>query len=212
MSYANAGYNPYANLLGPAKRAGVLQIVLGSLGALMGLCVGILFAAAFHEMLKQPGMALPPGVDPETVQTVFVAVGFAIAGFSILLLILGVFVLKGGKGAAITSIVLAILATLYFAFNTVVVLGQGNPVGVMLSLGLLGAFVWLTAWLFQAVGAINQNQAAQAQAAQYYQYYQQQQAAGQAPPSQQPQAWGQPGQAPQQQWPGQQGQWPGQRG
>jgi hypothetical protein len=208
MGYANAAYNPYANLLGPAKRAGVLQVVLGSLGALMGLCVGLLFVAAFDEMMKQPGMALPADVDPATVQMVFAVVGFGIAGLSVLLLVLGVFVIKAVKGATITSIVLSILATLYFAFNSIVVLGQGNPVGVMLSVGLLGAFIWLTAWLFQAVGAINQHVAAQAQAAQYYQYYQQQQAAGQAP-SQQPQAWGQPGQ--QQQWPGQ-GQWPGPRG
>jgi len=201
------GPNPYANPLASAKRAGILQIVLNSLGLLIGFCLGAFVLTAWDQVVTSQRASLPAGIDLELLRNIYLVVAIAMTGFCILMVILGIFVCKGSKGATITSIVFSLLAVVYFVINTVSVLSMGNPVGVLISLGLLACMIWLTAWLFQAVSGINKHRIAQFQYAQYYQQQQQQQPGAiptqypsqpyaQPPaPSQQPQTFQQP------QWP-----------
>src|SRR5947208_13631568 len=107
MNYAGA--TMYGDPLVPAKRASLAMFIRGSLGILCGAGLGVVASVNIAQLAAQSGQPLPPlppGVTWATLQRVL---GWAAAGIlvaSVLQIIIGVFVRRGGAGAAIAGIVL----------------------------------------------------------------------------------------------------------
>jgi hypothetical protein len=136
-----------------------------------------------HEFFAKQGAALPPGLDLEIFRMALVIGAIAMGVFGLVLIILGVFVIRGSRGAIITSIVLNILAIVFQLANMIMQFaggagvagaggGAGNPaMGGVLNLIVAGILIWLVIWLFQANSAAGQLRDAGA-AAQMYAYQQ----------------------------------------
>jgi hypothetical protein len=160
--------------------------VLGALGLLFGLCMtGMLFLAPLDAIVKQARASIPPeqlrqmgDVDlVRMVKIVYGTVGAIVIGVSLLLLVLGVFVRRGGKPSIISSLVVFAGLSLFALFGIlsgVVQAAMGTPVM------LLAAVIWLVlgavfalaiTWLVQAIRASGAAQQIQA----YYGQLQQQQ-------------------------------------
>lgn len=197
-------YAPAVDILAPARRAGIGLFVLAAFCMLCGACVGV---AAWVgpidrviQQLQQAGYQFPATggeVSPEQV------VRFAFAFMSVLgvllgiaLIVLGIFVRRGGKGAAITSLVICIPLVLLTLLDLVrsVPMVLNTPVllpGVLVGLIPLVLLGLVVTWLIQAIRAAPHLAAQQQQMmAQMWQYQQQQaayggynQAAGSPPPA-----------------------------
>ena len=183
-----AYYTPPAELLAPARRAAVLQGVLGGFMLMCGAFVGSMpWVTDVGALIAQSGMTvpqLPPGVTlEEFVRTAYTIIGVVAALIGIGLLVLSAFVRHGGRGPAITSILLETVVLLVLAMNlvgTIVQIG-GNPLAGGFALLLIGVPMALfglnVAWLAAAARNAGQIGAArQYYQMQYHQYYQQQQA------------------------------------
>jgi hypothetical protein len=195
--YAYAQYDAY---FAPARRAGLLMFILGGIGMTCALCMGIVAAVApMERLIAESGVALPSasetGVSPETLMRLGYGI---IAGgallFSLLILILAVFVRRGSAAATITAIVIDSIIILALGINTIGSLVQvlRNPsalIGVVIVVAMLAGFVLLLVWLIQALRAAATIKAMQIHyQQQYWQYQQQQQmyAYGYAQQQQQP--------------------------
>jgi hypothetical protein len=190
-------YAPYPiDPLRPAKRAGLLMIILGSVTVLLSMCM-----AGVGQMLKST--AVPPELAAQiqqleskgiTVGEYFAVIGGIFLIFAITEIVLGVLV-RMGKTVAIvlsmigTSVVVVLLA-LVILFAIVNGMGQAGPQMIV------GSIVWFVplallglqlAWLIGAIRASSRVAMAQQQyQAQYWQYQQNMQAYGgygQVPPS-----------------------------
>jgi len=160
--------------------------VLGALGLLFGLCMtGMLFLAPLDAIVKQARASMPPEQlrqvgDVDLVRMVKILYGTAgaiVIAVSLLLLVLGIFVRRGGKPSIISSLVVFAGLTLFALFGILSGLAQaamGAPVM------LLAAVIWLVlgavfalaiVWLVQAIRAGAAAQQLQA----YYGQLQQQQ-------------------------------------
>jgi hypothetical protein len=233
------GYGYYPNdplntLLAPAKRASVFMFIMCGFmipcGLLVSLLAGILKGvdrsqlpidqqaamAQAEQQFSGLGLSMP---------AILMVLGITSLIFGILLLVLAVFVRRGGIGAAVASIIFCCLLVLVAGLSVaggVIEASQGE------SKALAGSCLWgvflimlicTVVFLFQAArnsGKVNAFRMAG------YAAMQQQYAAGAgqqygAHPSQQPQAWQQPGVGqwgqpawppPQQQPPQQQQNWP----
>jgi hypothetical protein len=189
-------YAPYPiDLLRPAKRAGLLMIIIGAVTVMLAMCmVGV------GQLLKS--MAVPPELAAQiqqleskgiTVGEYFAVVGGIFLIFAIAEIVLGIFVRLGKTIAIIlsmigTSIVLILLAlTILFA-----ILGSLSQAGPQM---IFGAILWfvplvlLGLQLMWLIGASRGNSrvalAQQQYQAQYWQYQQNMQAYsgyGQLPP------------------------------
>jgi hypothetical protein len=222
------GYGYYPNdplntLLAPAKRAGVFMFVLCGFmipcGLLSGLA-GALINGIDRSQIQGEQQAALAQMEQQfaamgiSVSAVLMALGIVLLVLGIVLLVLGVFVRRGGLGSAIASIIIYCLMTLYAILSVIMGITQISSGGGQI---LAATCIWAVVlvmlictlvFLFQAArnsGKVNAYRMAG------YAAMQQQYAAGAgqqygAHPSQQPQAWQQPGVGPwgQPAWPPQQ--------
>jgi hypothetical protein len=128
------GYNPMgyypqqqqadpSALLGPAKWAGLMLIILGSLGLLGGGCCGVMSALMsnpeFQRMMaeaqaKQGGPELGENMGLQLVIVTVILVVWGIAA-----IVLGAWSRTGRRGPIIAAMVLTILSVLYMTLNLV---------------------------------------------------------------------------------------------
>lgn len=179
------GYPP--DLLAPARRAAIMCWVLGGLGLLCGVCVtGVAFLAPLDSIEPQIRASVPP----ERLQALgnidlikFFRIVYGVTGIiafllSALLVGLGAFVRRGGKGAVVTTLVLLIAVELFCALVILVGLVQavtGTPaalIGILIWLVIAAAVGATILWLVQALRA--GGAAAQRMQAYYWQMQQQQ--------------------------------------
>ena len=194
-----AYYQPAGDLLGPARRAAVLQCVLG--GGLMVCCVGIgmfpWFANA-EELVANSGLeipTLPPGWTlQQMLRLAYGIIGGCGSLLGIILLILGFFVRRGSTGPVVASIIIDGLVGIVLVLNVVsgIVQAAGNPVALLgaavllVPLALFGLNVY---WLMAAMRNTSAvNAARQQYQTQMYGFYQQQQAYAQSGQAYGPQA------------------------
>ena len=112
--YSNFDYYQ-PDLLAPARRASLLMFILGGLALLSSLCcVGV--GTMVPQLMQQPEFAQRmqsiPNASPEMLRMAFIAMGSISILFAIAMIVLGVFVRRGGKGAIVTALVLNVIAVL----------------------------------------------------------------------------------------------------
>lgn len=147
-----------APYLAPAKRAGLLLIVLGALGLLAGTCFfGVSFALPTMNLPTEQAAELQRMEERTGVpmtRLFLIAAGLA-AIPAVALLVLGLFVRRGGAGAAVTAIVVVSLLIVLMLVQLLGALaGNPNPLAgacfAAIPLALLGLQL---AWLIQALRA-----------------------------------------------------------
>lgn len=181
-------YAPQAELLAPARRAAILQAVLGGLVLACGVCLGAMpWVVDLNEMIAQSGMSLPEAPTGmsliEMMRIAYTAAGVIGGLVGVGLLVLSYFVRGGGAVPAVLSIVLECLVVLVLLMNLVSALIQAasNPLvglfAALIVLAMLAPFGLNIAWLAAvARGASRLREARQQYAAHYYQLQQQQHA------------------------------------
>jgi hypothetical protein len=168
-----------------------MLIVLGALGITCGLCVGVgvwvVPADALIEQLRGSTTAaqldqLPPGWTLEQLARIaYTCVAVLILIGGVVLVVLGLFVRRGGRAAIVTGIVLCSLLLLWMLGNllfTVAQIGRGATAqilaGTTIGMILLVCVVLALTWLVRAARAAPmvawQRQQMQAR---YWQYQQQ---------------------------------------
>jgi hypothetical protein len=185
-----------ADLLAPARRAAILQGVLGALVLMCGVFIGGVAWKAdlpVDEIVSTSGMTvpqLPEGVTLERMLRIaYTVIGGCGAFTGVLLLVLCFFVRRGTIGPIVTSIIFESAVILVLVLNVVGALVQmaANPAIGLVSLILAGvplaAFGLNVLWLIAAARNGPRLRIAQQQfQAQFYQYQQQQPAYGSAWP------------------------------
>ncbi|HEY8666695.1 MAG TPA: hypothetical protein VIL86_08530, partial [Tepidisphaeraceae bacterium] len=183
------GYYPVQNPRGPARRAGVLAIILGSLLLLSGGCCGlgvVAFGSAQMNAEQQQvfqDIANKSGISMEQVLAMLKVFAVMVLVLGVVKTGVGIWILGGSKSAAITGIILTGVQLLVLAWVMVsaAVRGGGNAVGGICMLCVyLGLLILLFVWLIQAVKLAPQVLAARAGGSaeygqQYQQYWQHQQ-------------------------------------
>jgi len=174
----------------PFRRAGILLIVLGAMALLFGFCVGTVFLVVPLEQFQAQG-ALPPELLNGTPLEMFRAAIFVMAGViafvGIVLIVLGIFVMRGSRGATIGGIIVCGLAALFGALQFIngVAIVATHPSaqfmgGACLAAVPLALEALAILWLAQALRSGKQMQMSQQQyLAQMWQMQQQQQAQNQ---------------------------------
>jgi hypothetical protein len=154
--YSAYGTDPQA----PARRAGLMMVVLGILMLLGGACIfGFGWVYPLDQLPPEQVQAIQK-LESESgvpVQKVFIAMGVVLALPALLMLILGLFVRRGGMGSIVTSMVLVGLMILVEAFY--VLLGmlqaasgqQGALAGLCMMVVPLVLLIVLMVMLVQAV-------------------------------------------------------------
>ena len=182
MNYMPPGFPP-ADPLAPAKRAGLLMIVLGSLGLLCGTCFGLVGLVPIDQIIAQQaksGQALPPGITPSMLTMIFRILAGVTLVASLIELVLGFLVRRGSAVVALIGIVFSVIIVGYFTLNTLYAVSQGTSnAAAALFMGaiFISAFAFQIVLLVQAKsGAANVAQRSAAYAAQYWQHLNQQQA------------------------------------
>jgi hypothetical protein len=186
---APRGYDPASQLLAPARRAGTLAIILGSLLLLCGgatLFVGLGFDNLPDEIRSQMRADLARyGVAGVTPQALYTGAAVVVLIVGVVLVVLGILSLRGGMGSIVSLMVLVALLLIFFAIQIVggLVATKGDPrmlaglCGMAIPVALLGLLMWfLVAAVREAprVWAMRmQHQAAFWQHQQHQQQYQQ---------------------------------------
>lgn len=172
--------DPYAPLLIPARRAGLLMVVLGALAAAGSGCLSVVVAAAWEQVLAaSPDLVRAELANKQDLmQIVYVAMGVIGLLFGVGYIVLGIFVRRGGLEAAITALVLTIVATLLLLVN---VIGSASMLfdtaanqatalmGVCMTGVPLALLVLLLVWLIEAVRNAPKIKAARQYQAAYWQ-------------------------------------------
>jgi len=171
------------------RAAGLWQLVLGAIIFLSGTCVGSLSRVLPDDVMlqavRQQQTELPPIEGFTPIQeirmlTLIGSVMMIVTGG--LLLILVIFVRRGGKISTVCSIILNGLIALFLLMNSVSGLRQAavNPVAILPLLVFIGLIALCVITLVKLVAAFQSAGPAQLQAMQqaYYWMMQQQQAAG----------------------------------
>lgn len=154
------GYTPYGpDPQAPARRAGMLMFVLGVLSMLGGVCLfGFGWAYPMDKLPPEQAQIFQQ-VEKESgiqVRQIFIAMGAILALPALLMLILGLFVRRGGLGSIVTSLVLVGLMILFGAMNLLMgilqtVRGmQGAASGLCIMIVPLALLVVLLVMLIQA--------------------------------------------------------------
>ena len=202
-SYYGAAAPPSPDeMLRPARRAGVLMVVLGVLFVAGGLC----FALVSYVLRTADFSGSPEGREVQqrinelesrfggSVSGRFIVSGAVMLGVGALLGTLGVFVRAGRRGPVVGGIVLVVLLALLLALEMLrtiaaaVMLGMPpaeTAVGVSLCVVPLALLCVLLVWLVQAVRMAPHIDTARMQFQNQVAYYQQQQQYYQQPPTQQ---------------------------
>ena len=191
-------YTPYPypppppDLGRPARYAGLMMIILGSLTLVLGICAGGMgqflqthlsqFPADFQAQLHKAETEMHASI-----QTIAIASAVIIAVPGVLLMVLSIFVRKGGFVSAVLGILFTGLILLYLVVNFLgsvalaavhdprQAIGPGCVGGVTIALFALQLY-WLVKAAFNAgpLKAFNQYQQAwQWQSQQHYQQFQQ---------------------------------------
>jgi hypothetical protein len=188
-------YHQAADVLAPARRAGVMLFVIGGLFAAFALCNGGYALVVSPEEIRrsmelmQSAGAQPSPFTPETLRTINVVSAAVILALGLGFILLGVFVRRGSTAAAVTAVILAGLVEALFLLMLLAslltaaaspVLGLGVACMMSIPAALLGTLIVL---LVQALRAAPRADALRQQMhAQYWQYQQQQAAYAQPPP------------------------------
>jgi hypothetical protein len=173
---------------GPAKRASVLMIVLGSLTLLLGSCVGLVVAKLPSIMSQMPPEQTKAFNDMEsqyhfTIHAIFLTMSAALVIVGVIYIVMGIFVRNGGLGSVITSIVFTSVTILFIIVNLLgSLLGGVNGLGgACMCVLALAMFSLLLIFLIQAASSSGRIRMMQNQyQAQYMQYQQMMQQYGQA--------------------------------
>lgn len=164
-----SGYDPAEPLLTPARRAGLLSIIMGVLMILLGGCVGALaaipldqFPPELREQIEQQERQLGGDVRV-SLQSLWLIAAVAMLFPGVLMIVLGFFVRRGGIGPVVSLLVLIILLILLTAPTLFTGLGglqAGNPAALMaicmvaVVLALLGLEIWFLAGAIRAAPQI----------------------------------------------------------
>ncbi len=195
--YSNFDYSQ-PDLLAPARRASLMMFILGGLALLSSFCCAGA-GAMVPQLMQQPDFAQRmqnvPGATPTLLRAVFIFMGVLSLAAAIAMVILGVFVRRGGKGSIVTSIVLCVLTMflmLVYLVGAVLQGGQEVIGGVCMAIVPIVLLVVLIVMLVAALQAADKV-AAHRYSVQYWQHAQQQAYAQQAgygylppPPQEQP--------------------------
>jgi hypothetical protein len=181
--YAPMGYGP--DLLAPARRASILQGVLGALTLGSGVLLGAIpYLVNVQDFIAQSGMAVPQAPPGWTLDQMM-RLGFGLLGgcgavIGLALLVLAFFVRGGGRGAIVASMFFTGLVLLTLAIRVVAGLIQLpiRPVAAVVDLLIAAVLVGLYGlnmyWLAAAARNASGVQVAQQQyQAQFYQMQQQ---------------------------------------
>lgn len=155
------GGDPLQHLLTPAKRAGILSIILGALMLACGVCIGAVgftpierFPPELRSALEEQQAAIA-GAAEMNIQTIFVAGAVLITAAAIAMIVLGILVRGGRTGWIVSLLVLTGLMILVMLWDTVGgLLRSGDPraaVGACVMAVPLGLMVLLAAWLIMAL-------------------------------------------------------------
>jgi hypothetical protein len=177
-------YQPGPDLLAPARRASMLMFVMGALLGLGAVCCigGGYMLPRF--MTEQPElfskMQLPPGATTERLQREAIISGIMSFVFCVAMVVLGIFVRRGGTGSAVIASVTTCILILILLLNVFsgLLQARGGPpelfAGVCMLLLPLAALGLLLVWLIQAARAAPRIRLMQQQyASQMWQYQQQ---------------------------------------
>jgi hypothetical protein len=202
---AMPGYDPAAHLLAPARRAGILAIILGSLVLLCGgaiLLVAIGFDQLPAEMRSQMEGDLArygsAGVSP---RSIYMTAAVVILLIAIVMIVLGALVMRGGMGSIISLMIVTVLLIIFLILQLVSIpaIAQGDSramIGACMAvipLVLLGLLMWFLAGAVRAapqIWMIRMQQ--QSQMWQYQQNQQQYQHGNWPPPPPPPPSGGDP--------------------
>lgn len=109
------GIDPAAQLLAPARRAGILLFLVGAGALVFGGCFGVMAVALLSpEFASNPDMQkalADTGVDMPTMRIVLFVMAGLIAGFAVVAGVLGFFVRRGTVGPLVTALIVSGLAT-----------------------------------------------------------------------------------------------------
>jgi hypothetical protein len=167
-----------------ARAAAMWQLIFGTLIFLFGTCVSILLVVPeeiVNEIVHQPQLNLPPIEHLSLVQEFRLAVavgsGMTLAAGS-LLLILAIFVRKGGKASTVISIILTCLIGLFILFGVPNELLQvaANPIAIfslLISLSILALCITTIVKLSIAFKSTGSAQSVAQQQAYYWMMQQQ---------------------------------------
>jgi hypothetical protein len=169
-------------LLGRARRAGVLAIIVGCLTMLCDGALIFQFIRNPESLFRMEGMSGMPGggpvPDPEMVRGVVGVFLWAIEFCGLLMIVMGALTFRGSKAAAITNIVLATLGALWLLCNGVAAVPMLSAAPGLMAVTLLIVavplvlLVWLIVWNAQAATAAGQYKMMTAYAQQYQQMQQ----------------------------------------
>ena len=178
-------YYQQADALAPAKRAGNMMFVLGTLLLLSTFCCGataLMLPRVFQDRPEslQRMQERFPQANEQLLQTGMYVMTGGVFFAAIVVFVLAVFVRGGSKGAIITSLVLAMLVELFLGlqiaigvFQATQMHSQDAAVGSCIFVLIFALLALQIIFLFQAMRASDQVRAQQ-YAMQYWQYAQQQ--------------------------------------
>jgi hypothetical protein len=191
---AGAGYDPAHQLLGPARNAGLLSIIVGGLLIVCGAgCIGIGALVPFDQVrAEQPALFeqfdAQFGEDSANMMKwILITMGIITVVPAVLMIILGIFARRGGLGPIVTLMVLTILMLLGGVAQLVgsLLQGGGDPntlIGTCIMVIPLALLAVLMYFLIAAARAAPQVRMMRDQyQSQFWQYQQNQQAYGQQP-------------------------------
>jgi hypothetical protein len=188
-------YDPAAQLLAPARRAGLMMIIVGALLMACSLCLGIFARVGpVNEVISRSGIDLSQATaelkmtPEELVRAVYTGMAVASLVVGVVFLLLGIFVRRGGMGSIVTSIIFSVLAALILVVQVLAGLvnvarapGPTSISGLLVSLAFFGLFGLNLLFLFQAARASGSIRDARMHyQMQMWQYHQQMQMYGQA--------------------------------
>jgi hypothetical protein len=183
--FGNYGFDPAAGLLAPARRAAILMFVLGGLSLACSVCVGsIATLAPIDRILRERNFQIPDsanlGMPADQLIRIFLVTMAVLALLKgIVMIVLAIFVRRGGIGSIITSIVIGVLVLLLLLLQAAAALVQaargapGQGVSLLLIIVAIGLYGLLVSWLFQAARAAGAVRAMRTQS-QLWQFQQQQ--------------------------------------
>lgn len=186
------------NFMGRMLRAAVLLYISGGILAIAGLsCLGLVTAGPWQQIYAQ--MPMDPALSeltPELFRGVLGTMGGMISLAGIIFIVLGIFIQKGSRGAAIGAIVFTVIVLLLLSCLTISSLvnvgrlqgsGGQSMLGICMMIAPVLLMVWQLIWCIGAASAAGSYRAMQTQMQmQYWQYMQMQQQYQQMQANQQP--------------------------
>jgi hypothetical protein len=151
-----------SELLAPARRAGVLMIVLGALIAMLGTCNGasayVMTPEQYAEQqaaMKATGLPESPQLDMQMMHRMTIVMGAVTLVVGLAMVVDGVQVFRGSRIAVNIGLFLAGGLTLLLGLMTLVMLLGGLMAPMMFAFACVfalptGMFVWLMYWLYAA--------------------------------------------------------------